>query len=246
MNITKKIILSAALLLFLSSCGNGSLDDIKNKLHGLLPSDAKSCNEDKNKDFVIGMIYEQLAKRSGVSEESIVLDSTYEMLTTKSKTDFETTCDARIVFSYPKELQNPQTSTLDLTYIIQDNEILKNHQIITVTNYQLEDLIDFQKKYPEENENYLFKRYSVKKIRQDNKTDPISYSKFNDSLLLGDWIPETGLQKCEILNQDASAECTYLYKKEGISVKVVTKKMTELDTKKFNEVVVATYISKIQ
>jgi hypothetical protein len=92
-------------------------------------------------------------------------------------------------------------------------------------------------------ENYLFKRYSVKKIRPDIPSEPVSFLKYNDSLILSDWLPDTGLQKCEP-ESDSTLECTYLYKKDGISVRIVTRKKIDTSKNRLTEDVFSTFIFK--
>ena len=204
------------------------------------------CNDEEYKQLVLEMIQEALAKQTGVSKEEFNIEPTYTMLSTEVKTDLKTSCSARIVYKYPKEIENASNTKLDVEYMITKNELMDKGYIVTLFKTNLNELIDFQSSYSTMKEDYLFEKLQVKKIKTDfgSKTPQIVlFSVYKDSLKLNDWNEDLKSNLCKHDSSTESTQCSYKFLKKSYVVTVNTKRQDEcFFCSKKNEFVHSTHI----
>lgn len=188
------------------------------------------CNDEENKQLVLEMIQEEFTKQTNLSKDKFFIEPTYTMLSTEEKTDLKTVCNARIIYTYPKEIQNKSSVKLDVEYMITKNELIDKGYIVTLFKTSLNDIIDFQENYNNKKEDYLFEKLQIKKINQTSTSklnDGVLFSVLQDSLKLNDWNEDSKNSTCRHDNSNELTQCGYKFTKKTYEVTVITKRQDE-------------------
>jgi len=260
MNFLNKLIFSFFISIVLLGCDADIFNKLKVKA-GLLPDEQlleksqskinkNDCNDEENKLLVLEMVQEEFTKQTNIGKDKFIIEPTYTMLSTQDKTDLKTLCNARIVYSYPKEIENKSTLKLDVDYMITKNELIDKGYIVTWFKTNLNELIDFQANYNSTKEDYLFEKLQIKKIKTDSalkENEGIIFAVLKDSLKLNDWNEDSKSTICTHDNTNDLTQCSYKFTKKSYEVAVTTKRLDEcfFCTKK-PESVFSTHIYEIK
>ena len=235
-------------ILFLLVCLSGCSPEFKSKVKDLLfaedkapsiqteiveheaPKKGEECNDDDYKQLVIKIIKDEVLEQSNIKESKFVVHPEFDILTLESQNELKTVCDARIIYTYPKEIDNKSQYKLSIKYEIQKNELVKNQNVLTVLYVDLGKLISFNEGYNSKKEDFLFEKLQVKRIKpnESNGTvENINFSVMKQSLMLNDWNMDEQSTKCNFDKVGDYTQCSYRFTKKSYELAVITRRKSE-------------------
>ena len=251
------------LMIFLSGCS----PEFKSKLKDLFfaddkppaiqtevvenetPKKGKECNDDDYKQLVLKIIKDEVLEQSNIKESKFVVQPEFNILTVESQNELKTVCDAQIIYSYPKEIENKFQYKLSIKYEIKRNELTKNQNVITVLYSDFGKLISFNEGYNSKKEDYLFEKFQIKKIKPNDDSGTvqnINFNVFKESMLMNDWNKDEQSTKCNFNKSGDFTQCSYRFIKKSYEVFVITRRINEcLICSKKPEQIYFTQISEI-
>ena len=194
------------------------------------PRKGEECNDDDYKELVLKIIKDEILEQSNINETKFVIQPEFDILTIESQDELRTVCDARILYSYPKEIDNKSQYKLSIKFQIQKNELVKNQNVITVLYADLGKLISFNEGYNSKKEDYLFEKLQVKRVKPNEVNGSVENIDFNvmkQSLLLNDWNFDEQSNKCNFDKFGDFTQCTYRFTKKNYEVAVITRRKNE-------------------
>lgn len=213
------------------------------------PKKGEECNDDDYKQLVIKIIKDAILEQSNIKESKFVIQPEFDILTIESQDELKTVCDARIVYSYPKEIDNNSQYKLSIKFQIQKNELVKNQNVITVLYADLGKLISFNEGYNSKKEDYLFEKLQVKRVKPNEVIGTVENINFNlmkQSLLLNDWNFDEQSNKCNFDKVGDFTQCSYRFTKKTYEFAVITRRKNEcLFCSKKSEDVYSTSLSEV-
>ena len=189
------------------------------------PRKGEECNDDDYKKLVLKIIKDEILEQSNINETKFVIQPEFDILTIESQDELRTVCDARILYSYPKEIDNKSQYKLSIKFQIQKNELVKNQNVITVLYADLGKLISFNEGYNSKKEDYLFEKLQVKRVKPNETNGTIENINFNvmkQSLLLNDWNEDSTFTNCKYEKDGESTRCSYRFIKKNYELIVRT------------------------
>ena len=236
------------ILIYLLVCISGCSPEFKSKVKDLLFSEEKppaiqtevveheppkrgeECNDDDYKQLVTKIIKDEVLEQANIKENKFVIQPEFDILTVESQNELKTVCDARIIYSYPKEIDNKSQFKLSIKYEIQRNELVKNQNVITVLYADLGKLISFNEGYNSKKEDFLFEKLQVKRVKPNETNGTIENINFivmKQSLLLNDWNLDEQSSKCNFDKVGDFTQCSYRFTKKTYDVVVFTRRKNE-------------------
>jgi len=235
-------------IIFFLVCLSGCSPEFQSKLKNLLfaedkppaiqtevveheaPKKGEECNDDDFKQLVLKIIKDEILEQSNIKESKFVIQPEFDILTIESQDELKTVCDARIVYSYPKEIDNKSQYKLSIKFQIQKNELVKNQNVITVLYADFGKLISFNEGYNSKKEDFLFEKLQVKKVKPSESNGIVENINFNvmkQSLLLNDWNMDEQSTKCNFDKVGDFTQCSYRFTKKSYEVSLTTRRQNE-------------------
>jgi hypothetical protein len=194
------------------------------------PRKGEECNDDDYKKLVLKIIKDEILEQSNIKESKFVIQPEFDILTLESQNELKTVCNARIIYSYPKEIDNKSQYKLNIKYEIQKNELIKNQNVVTVLYADLGRLISFNEGYNSKKEDFLFEKLQIKRIKPNETNGTIENVNFivmKQSLLLNDWNMAEQSTKCNFDKVGDFTQCSYRFIKNLYELTIITRRANE-------------------
>ena len=194
------------------------------------PKKGEECNDEDYKELVLKIIKDEVLEQSNIKEGKFVVLPEFDILTLESQNEIKTVCDARIIYSYPKEIDNKSQYKLNVKYEIQKNELVKNQNVVTVLYADLGKLISFNEGYNSKKEDFLFEKLQIKKVKPSDTNgivENINFDVMKQSLILNDWNMDEQAVKCNFDKVGDFTQCSYRFTKYPYELTIITKRANE-------------------
>jgi hypothetical protein len=213
------------------------------------PKKGEECNDEDYKELVLKIIKDEVLEQSNIKESKFVVQPGFDILTIESQNEIKTVCDARIIYSYPKEIDNKSQYKLNIKYEIQKNELVKNQNVVKVLYADFGKLISFNEGYNSKKEDFLFEKLQIKRVKPNETNGTVENINFNvmkQSLMLNDWNLDEQAIKCNFDKVGDFTQCSYRFTKKSYEFAVITRRKNEcLFCSKKPEEVYSTNVSEI-